>query len=58
LEILLEPLIAFGHLLLAKLVAILFLLQDKQEIFLPIAFQTARDFFLARLYRQFRSAAN
>ncbi len=26
------------------------LLQHKQQIFLPVAFQTARDFFLARLH--------
>jgi hypothetical protein len=50
LEILPEPLIAFGHLLLAKFVALLLLLQHKQHIFLPVAFLTARDFFLAYLH--------
>jgi hypothetical protein len=41
LDILFDLAIAFRYLLLAKLVAILFLLQHKQQIFLPIAFQTA-----------------
>jgi hypothetical protein len=36
LKILLQPLIAFSHLLQAKLVAILLLLQDKQMFFLPV----------------------
>jgi hypothetical protein len=49
-KILLQPLIALGHLLQAKLVAILLLLQHKQMFFLPVAFQTARDFFFASLH--------
>src|SRR5262249_1411863 len=50
LEILLELPIALGHLLLAKLVTLLFLLQHKQQIFLPVALQTPRDLLLARLH--------
>src|SRR5207244_11922563 len=50
LKIVFEPLIAFGHLLLAKLVAILFLLQHKQQIFLPIALQAPRDLSLSGLH--------
>ena len=37
LEILFESLIALGHLLLAKLAAIWFLLEYKQQIWLPVA---------------------
>jgi hypothetical protein len=37
-----------GYLPLAKFVAILLLLQDKDQIFLPIALQAAGDFLLAR----------
>ncbi len=50
LEILLKPPIALGHLLLAKLVTILFLFQHKQQIFLPVALQTPRELLLSRLH--------
>jgi hypothetical protein len=40
-EILLKLAISLGHLLLAKLVTILFLLQHKQQIFLPVALRKA-----------------
>src|SRR6202790_642170 len=50
LEILLEPPIALGHLLLAKLVSILFLLQHKQQIFFPVTLQAPRDLLLARFH--------
>src|SRR6516225_948012 len=50
LEILFELAIALGYLLLAKLVTILFLLQHKQQIWLPVAFQTLRNLLLARLH--------
>lgn len=56
LEVLLQPLIALRHLLLAKLVTILFLLQHKQQIFLPVALQTPRD--LLAFTRQSRSPAS
>jgi len=45
-----QPPIALGVLLLAELVTVLFLLQHKQQVFLPIVLQTARDFLLARLH--------
>ncbi len=50
LEISFKLSIAFGHLLPAKLVTVLFLLQNEQQIFLPIAFQTSRDLLPTRLY--------
>ena len=50
LEILLKSPIALSHLLLAKLVTILFLLQHKQQIFLPMALQTLRNLILACLH--------
>jgi hypothetical protein len=50
LEILLELLVACGHLLLAKLVTLLFLLQHKQQILLPVALETPRNLLLARLH--------
>src|SRR6516164_4790024 len=54
LEVLLQALIAFGHLLLAKFVAILFLLEHKQQVFLLVPLQAARDLFCARrLLRRF-----
>src|SRR6516225_691507 len=49
LEVLLQALIAFGHLLLAKFVAILLLLEHKQQVFLPVPLQAAGDLFFARL---------
>ncbi len=42
---------ALGHLLLTKLVTILFLLQHKQQILVPVAFQALCDLLLARLCR-------
>jgi hypothetical protein len=50
LEILIELPIALCHLLLAKLVTFLLLLQHEQQVFLPVALQILRDLFLARLY--------
>src|SRR5215472_17172196 len=50
LEIVIESLIALDHLPLAKLVTILFLLQDKQLIFLPVTLQTPCNLLLARLH--------
>src|SRR6201984_3207003 len=50
LEILVELSIALGHLLLAKLVTILFLLQHKQQILLPVALQTERNLLLTGLH--------
>ena len=50
LEILRELAITLGHLLLAKLVALLLLLQHKQQVFLPVAFQTPRNLLLIRLH--------
>jgi hypothetical protein len=47
LEILLQPPITLGHVLLARLVTILFLLQHKQQIFLPVVLQTAPNLLLA-----------
>src|SRR6516225_872568 len=49
LEILLKLAIALRHLLLAELIAILLLLQQKQQIWLPIALQTLRNLFLTGL---------
>jgi hypothetical protein len=51
LEILLQPPIALGHLLLAKLVTILFLLQHEQQIFFPVTLQAPRDLFNDRRMR-------
>src|SRR6266581_5920427 len=50
LEVVLQPPIALGHLLLAKLISILLLLQHKYQIFLPVALETARDLLLGRLH--------
>src|SRR5205807_6883469 len=50
LQILLQLPIALGHLLLAELIAILLLLQYKQQIWLPVALQIVRDLLLARLH--------
>src|SRR6266700_2257211 len=50
LQILLDLSIALEHLLLAKLVTILLLLQHKQQVFLPVALQAQRDLVLARLH--------
>jgi hypothetical protein len=49
-EILLQLPIAFRHLLLAKLITILFLLEKKQQIGLPVALQTLRNLLLTRLH--------
>src|SRR5437879_10051827 len=49
-EILVELAITLGHLLLAELIAILLLLKDKQQIWLPIALQTQRNLFLTGLH--------
>src|SRR6201981_1222888 len=49
LEILRELAITLCDLLLAKLVSLLLLLQNEQQIFLPVALQIARDLLLARL---------
>jgi len=49
-EILLKLAIALGHLLVTKLVTILFLFQHKQQIFLPVALETPRDLLLGRLH--------
>src|SRR5439155_15719721 len=49
-EILRKPPIALGHLLLAEFVTILFLLQHKQQIFLPAALQTPCNLLLTRLH--------
>ena len=49
LDILLELSIALRHLLLAELVTILFPFQDKEQIRLPVAFQTPRNLVLTRL---------
>ena len=49
-EIVLKLGIAFRHLLLTELVAFLFLLEQKQQILLPVAFQAACDLLLTRLY--------
>src|SRR5215831_199461 len=49
LQVLLQALIAFGDLLLAKFVAILFLSEHKQQVFLPVPLQAARDLFCPRL---------
>src|SRR5205807_7384160 len=50
LEILPELSIALRHLLLAELVTILFLFQDKEQIRLPVAFQTLRNLLLTRFH--------
>src|SRR6266849_1749370 len=50
LEVVLQPPIALGHLLLAKLISILLLLQHKYQIFSPVALETARDLLLGRLH--------
>ena len=50
LEILLELAIALCHLLLAKLITFLLLLQHEQQVFLPVALQIPRDLFLACLH--------
>ena len=50
LEILRELLIALRHLLVAELVTILFLLQQKEQIWLPVAFQTLRNLLLTRFH--------
>ena len=42
-EILLDFVVAFDHLPLAKFVTVLFLLKDKEQIFLPIAFKMGRN---------------
>lgn len=46
----LQLLVTFSQLRQAELITILFLLQQKQQIFLPISLQALRDLFLARLY--------
>src|SRR5205807_4640303 len=48
LEILRELAIALRHLLVAELVTILFLLQQKEQIWLPVAFQTLRNLLITR----------
>jgi len=50
LEILLELPMALCHLLLAKLITFLLLLQHEQQVFLPVALQIARDLFLTCLH--------
>ena len=50
LEILLELTITLRHLLLAELIAILLLFEDKQQIGLPVAFQTLGNLLLTGLY--------
>jgi hypothetical protein len=50
LEILLELPLALCHLLLAKLITFLLLLQHEQQVFLPVALQIPRDLFLVRLH--------
>jgi hypothetical protein len=50
LEILLELLVASSHLLLAKIETLLFLMQHKEQVFLPVALQILRDLFLARFH--------
>src|SRR5882724_478833 len=50
LEILFKLPIALSHLLLAKFVTILFLLQHEQQIFLPITFETSCNLLLTGLH--------
>jgi len=45
-EILVELAITLGHLRLAELIAILLLLEHKQQIWLPVTLQTLRNLFL------------
>jgi hypothetical protein len=49
-EILLDFVVAFTHLPLAKFVTVLFLLEDKEQIFLPIAFPDGPQSPLRGLY--------
>jgi hypothetical protein len=50
LEIVVELPIALGHLLLAELITLLLLLQDEQQVFLPVALQIPRNLRLTRLH--------
>jgi hypothetical protein len=50
LKIEVELAITLRYLPLAELIAVLLLLQHKQQIFLPVALQTPRNLFLTRLH--------
>ena len=49
-QILLDLAVAFDHLLLAELITVLFLLQEEQQVFLPVALQMSRDLLFAGLH--------